>query len=58
MSRKDERLADEERIARIYAGMLRDGKPHNWREMNEAILDGRSMTALERIKRRAWDLAK
>lgn len=55
---KASRAAEEEEVAVIYAQWLRDGKAHDWRSMNEAIIERWSITALGRIKRRAWEIAK
>ena len=57
---KPERTAEEEEVARTYAEAL--SREHHavwfWRAFNEAIIEHWSITALKRIKRRAWQLAR
>jgi hypothetical protein len=47
----------EEREAEDYAACLRDGLRHDWTALNADIIDRFSLTALVRIKTRAWKLA-
>lgn len=56
---KPERERAEEEVAKDYALML--GEPHPaeaWREINRAIIDRWSVTALLRIKERAWQIVE
>lgn len=48
----------EERTAHEYADLIADGLPHDWRTINQAIIDRWSRTALQRIKERAWKLVE
>jgi hypothetical protein len=47
----------EEQEAEDYAACLRDGLRHDWAALNADIIDRFSLTALVRIKTRAWQLA-
>lgn len=42
--------------AEDYAAALRDGLRHDWAALNADIIDRLSLTALIRIKRRAWQI--
>jgi hypothetical protein len=51
-----QRLEEEE--AQDYAAAIRDGIRHDWSALNADIIDRFSLTALQRIKRRAWQIVE
>jgi hypothetical protein len=56
---KPDRVAEEEEVARVYAKALlkRDHPTWFWPDMNRAIIERWSVTALRRVKNRAWEIA-
>jgi len=54
-----QRAAEEEEVARVYADALRKSKHPSWfwADINSAIIERWSLSALDRIKRRAWQIA-
>ena len=48
----------EEDEAEDYAAAIRDGLRHDWSALNADIIDRYSVTALIRIKRRAWQIVQ
>jgi hypothetical protein len=53
-----ERQAEEEAQAREYARLLREALGEtDWRTLNQEIIDRWSMSALRRVKERAWEIA-
>ena len=52
------RLAAEEEEAQDYALCLRDGIQRDWRARNADIIERFSLTALRRIKARAWQIVE
>jgi hypothetical protein len=48
-----ERAAEEEREAQRYADRILDGR-HDWSAINAEIEQRWSLTALRRVKERAW----
>lgn len=53
-----ERAELEEEEAQDYALCLLDGFGHDWAARNADIIERFSLTALRRIKRRAWQIVE
>ena len=52
------RQRQEEEEAEDYAAAILDGMRHDWSALNADIIDRFSLTALHRIKRRAWQIVE
>lgn len=52
------RAQREEEAAEDYAAMIRDGIRHDWAAWNAILIEEFSLTALARIKRRAWQIVE
>lgn len=57
-SRRVTQSEREEQEAEDYAAAILDGLRHDWSALNHDIIDRFSLSALIRIKRRAWRLVE